>query len=318
MLVGGQPISLEPLVRFAIIGISLVVGAGTGLGMSAEWTTFALYWHSGLETLGGAQAAAAELDPIFGRPLAFYFFSLPARRLIVGWMTTLATILMIAAVASSVLASSPQLPGPRRRDDTPPLRGISVAFSALLLVFAAQMYLSRFSTIYQDHTIFSGVTYTDANVWITGLLLVSIALAIGAVIALTNARRQPSLCMAWRGHIAPAGVVSSGVGLLAWYVTSFIVKPNELGAREPVHRAQHRDDAAGLRLDAHRAAAVPGRNRRRGARRRRTTRRRCRTSVCGTGARCRTRCARFRKSAPTTTSPTSTSTATTSTARCGR
>ena len=36
-----------------------------------------------------------------------------------------------------------------------------------------------------------------------------------------------------------------------------------------------------------------------------------RTSGCGTGARCRTRCARSRRSAPTTTSPTSTSTATT-------
>ena len=36
-----------------------------------------------------------------------------------------------------------------------------------------------------------------------------------------------------------------------------------------------------------------------------------RTSGCGTGARCRTRCGRFRRSAPTTTSPTSTSTATT-------
>lgn len=119
VLVGGQPVSLEPFVRFAIVGISLVVAGGTGLGMSAEWTTFALYWHSGIETLGSAQAAAAELDPIFGRPLAFYLFSLPAWRLIVGWMTTLATILMIAAVASSVLASGPQLSGPRRRDDTP-------------------------------------------------------------------------------------------------------------------------------------------------------------------------------------------------------
>ena len=247
VLVGGQPVSLEPLVRFAIVGISLVVGVGTGLGMSAEWTTFALYWHSGLETLGGAQAAAAELDPIFGRPLAFYFFSLPAWRLIVGWMTTLATILMIAAVASSVLASSPQLPGPRRRDDMPPLRGISVAFSALLLVFAAQVYLSRFSMIYQDHTIFSGVTYTDANVWITALTLVSIALVIGAFIALMNAVRQPRLT--WLGAaIAPAGIVYLGAGLLAWYVTSFVVKPNELVRESPyiAHNTEMTRRAYGL------------------------------------------------------------------------
>ena len=67
-------------------------------------------------------------------------------------------------------------------------------------------------------------------------------------------------------------------------------------------------------LDRIDAAAVPRRNRRRGGRRRRTTRRRCRTSGCGTGARCRTRCGRSRRSAPTTTFPTSTSIATRSTA----
>ena len=46
-----------------------------------------------------------------------------------------------------------------------------------------------------------------------------------------------------------------------------------------------------------------------------TIRPRCRTYGCGTGTHCRTRCARSRKSAPTTTFPTSTSIAMTSTAR---
>ena len=247
VLLAGQPVSLEPLIRFAIVGISLVVAAGTGLGMSVEWPTFALYWHGGLAALGSAQAVAAEQDPIFGRPLAFYFFSLPAWRLIVGWMTTLATILMIAAVASSVMASSPSLPGSRRRDDAPPLRGVSVAFAALLIVFAAQVYLSRFGLIYEDHTIFSGITYADANVWITGLLLVSIALLIGALIAVVNAMRQPRLV--WLGAaIAPAGVVYLGVGLFGWYVTSFVVKPNELVREGPyiAHNVEMTRRAYGL------------------------------------------------------------------------
>ncbi len=231
VLVGGQPVALEPLVRLAIIGISLVVAGVTGLGMSADWNTFALYWHSGAAMLGAAQAAAAEQDPIFGRPLAFYFFTLPAWRLVLGWMTTLATILMIAAIAASLLASGSQLAS-RRQIEAPPLRGVSIAFSALLLMFAAQVYLSRFGLIYQDHTIFSGVTYSDANVWITGLLLVSIALAVGALVAAVNAVRQPRLV--WLGAaIAPAGIVYLGVGLLGWYVTSFVVKPNELVREGP-------------------------------------------------------------------------------------
>jgi hypothetical protein len=105
-------------------------------------------------------------------------------------MTTLATILMIAAVASSVLASSPQLPGPRQRGDTPPLRGISVAFSALLLVFAAQMYLSpaRSTRI----TVIFSASRIPTRTPIPGLLLVSIALAI-VQSSLLERRRHPSL-----------------------------------------------------------------------------------------------------------------------------
>jgi uncharacterized protein len=247
VLVGGQPVSLEPLVKFAIVAISLIVAAGTGLGMSAEWTTFALYWHGGLSTLGAAQAAAAEQDPIFGRPIAFYFFTLPAWRLIVGWMTTLATMVMIAAVAASVMVSGSQLAGARRHADTPPLRGVSVAFSALLLLFAAQVFLSRFGLIYQDHTIFSGITYTDANVRATGLVIVSIALALGAVISALNAVRQPRLM--WLGAaIAPAVVVYMAVGLFGWYVTSFVVKPNELVREGPyiAHNVEMTRRAFGL------------------------------------------------------------------------
>jgi hypothetical protein len=232
VLVGGQPVPMEPLVRLAAIVVSVLVAAGTGVGMSADWTTFALYWHGDLSGLGAAQAVAAEPDPIFGRTLAFYFFTLPAWRLIVGWLTTLAMVVLLAAIALSVVAGGTQFLEGRRRRGTPPLRGISVAFSALLLAFAAQVYLARFGRIYQDHTVFSGITYSDAHVWVTGLLLVSLALVAGAVISALNALRQPRL-VRLGAAVAPAAVVYLGVGLFGWYVTSFIVKPNELVRESP-------------------------------------------------------------------------------------
>ena len=41
-----------------------------------------------------AGAAGARVDPIFGRPLTFYLFTLPAWQLVAGWLMTLAVIVV--------------------------------------------------------------------------------------------------------------------------------------------------------------------------------------------------------------------------------
>ena len=90
------------------------------------------------------------------------------------------------------------------------------------------------------------------------------------------------------------------------------------GARDAVHRAQHRRDAAGVRARrASRSASCPAMRCSR-ATTSRATRRRSRTSGSGITSRCSRRSGRSRRSAPTTTSSRSTTTATASTARCGR
>jgi uncharacterized protein len=76
------------------------------------------------------------------------------------------------------------------------------------------------------------VTYTDAHVVLTGMLVVCAALIVGAVISAVNAMRVP------RGRwliaaIVPAAVCYFAVQGVAWYVSSFIVKPNELVRERP-------------------------------------------------------------------------------------
>ena len=48
--------------------------------MTAQWTTLALYWHGRSDAVRAA--AGAVVDPIFGRPLPFYLFTLPAWQLL--------------------------------------------------------------------------------------------------------------------------------------------------------------------------------------------------------------------------------------------
>ena len=231
MLIGGQPVTLpvEPILRLIAIGISLAIAAATGAGMKAEWSTFALYWYA-------PRTAGGVVDPIFGRPLTFYLFTLPAWQLLVGWLTTLAVIACVVAVFFIVITGSMDVLGGRRGTDLPtPWRGLSIAGACLLLMLALEVYLGRYARLFDDHTIFAGVTYTDAHVTLTGLLVVCAALLLGAVIATINAVSAPRV--RWLvAAIVPAAVCYLGVEVVGWYVSSFIVKPNELVREQPYIR----------------------------------------------------------------------------------
>ncbi len=223
IFIGRQPVKLpvEPVLRMIALGISLVIAAATGAGMMAEWPTLALFWYAPTN-------AGGVVDPIFSKPVSFFLFSLPGLELITGWLLTLAVITCaLAGFFVLITGGSRVLAGRLSRSVTLPWRGLSITFAFLLLMVASRVYIGRFEKLFEDHTIFGGVTYTDAHVTLTGLLIVCVMLVLGAGIAALNAvamRRGIWLI----GAILPAVVCYFGLQLVAWYVGSFIVKPNEL------------------------------------------------------------------------------------------
>jgi uncharacterized membrane protein (UPF0182 family) len=231
ILINGQPIRLpvEPVIRLVALGASLLIAAATGAGMTAAWPTLALYWYGQSDAV---RATASVVDPIFGRPLTFYLFTLPAYQLVSGWLMTLAVIAAAVAVFFVVVTGGTRMLGGRREPASSAWRGLSITVACILAMLAVRVYLGRFEALFEDHTIFAGVTYTEANVTLTGLLFVSFALVAGALIALVNAVSAPRarwLVLA----VAPAAACYLIVGVLGWYVTSFIVKPNELVREGP-------------------------------------------------------------------------------------
>src|ERR1035438_5896418 len=187
IFIGGQPLKLpvEPVLRLIALGVSLVIAAATGAGMMVEWPTLALFWYAP-RTTGGV------VDPIFGKPLNFFLFALPAWQLIAGWLLTLAVITCLLAVFFILVTGGTRvLAGRLSRYVTLPWRGFSITFAFLLLVLAMRVYIGRFELLLDDHTIFGGVTYTDAHITLTGMLVVCAALVLGAAIAAVNAVRVP-------------------------------------------------------------------------------------------------------------------------------
>jgi len=223
---GGRPIEL-PVTRvlraIAVIG-ALIVCVVTGFAMESEWPTLALYWYA-------PHAATNVSDPIFGRPLDFYFFTLPAWQLIAGWLLTLAVIVCILAALFLVAAGGGRALN-SKFGAALPWRGACFAAGFLFVTLSIHEYVSRFELLLEQHTIFAGVSYTDAHVTLIGMLFITFALALGAVIAFAAGVLRP------RGRWLLAAVIPAAAcyiiaALAGWYVSTFIVKPNQLDREKP-------------------------------------------------------------------------------------
>src|SRR5437773_4005282 len=243
IFIGGQPLKLpvEPVLRLVALGVSLAIAAATGAGMMVEWPTLALFWYAP-RTTGGV------VDPIFGKPLNFFLFTLPAWQLLAGWLLTLAIITCLLAIFFLIVTGGARALAGRRRSYVPlPWRGFSITFAFLLLVLAMRVYLGRFERLFEEHTIFGGVTYADAHVMLTGMLIVCAALVLGAAIAVANAITVPR--GSWLvAAVLPAVVCYLPLQIVGWYVNSFVVKPNELVREQPyiTHNIELTRQAYGL------------------------------------------------------------------------
>ena len=228
IFLGGQELNLsvKPVLSFVVIGASLLIAFATGGAMASEWPTLALFWFT-------PPAAGNVADPIFDKPLNFFLFTLPAWNLIAGWLLTIAVITCLLAALFFLLSGGSRVFGERRVSYFRlPWRGLSTTDAFLLVVLALRTYLGRFAQLYEHHTIFDGVTYTGAHVTLIGMLVVFAALLLGAAIALVSAVWAP------RGRwliaaFVPAVVCYVAFGVISWYVSSFLVKPNELVRERP-------------------------------------------------------------------------------------
>src|ERR1700693_1556428 len=249
ILIGGRLVKfpVEPALHLFALRASLGIAAAIGAGTMAEWPTLALFWYAP-RTTGGV------VDPIFGKPLNFFLFALPAWQLVAGWLLTLAVVTcLLAAFFVLIPGGGRVLSGRLSRHVTLLWRGLSMTSVFLLLILAMRVYLGRFERLFDDHTIFGGVTYTDAHVTLTGMFVVCAALTLGAVIAAVNAVRVP------RGRwlvaaILPAAVCYIAVPGIGWYVSSFIVKPHALVREKPyiVYNTELTRQAYGLNRVAQR------------------------------------------------------------------
>jgi uncharacterized membrane protein (UPF0182 family) len=100
IVIAGKPLnfSVQPVLRVISFGISIAIACVTGLAMMEDWPTLALFWYA-------PNTTGSVADPIFGKPLKFFLFTLPAWQLVNNWLLTLAIAICAVAVLLLIITS---------------------------------------------------------------------------------------------------------------------------------------------------------------------------------------------------------------------
>lgn len=214
MQFGNEQISIPTSDTFRkfSLPVAAVLGLLFGIAFSGDWSTYALFLNR--------PAPAGILDPIFGRPLSFYFFTLPVMEAVAGWFLAISVIVLIASILTSVTDSSRKF------------KGVSLALGVLMSAIACQVYVGRYALILTGNNLITGVTYVDDHVILPGLLFVVVALGLGALIAFANMGmgRLRNLVVAL---VLPAITYAVAGVLIPGYVATFVVRPNEFVKETP-------------------------------------------------------------------------------------
>jgi uncharacterized membrane protein (UPF0182 family) len=229
---------IEPIIRRFLPAVVTLISLGSGLRASAHWETALAYVNA--EAFGTA-------DPLFGRDLGFFFFTLPFWRLLYGWALTLVGATLFLTFVLYVLQRSLVLTtrGPRLAAGA---RSHLLALGAVLLLLRALgFWLDRFELVYSPRGIVFGATYTDiyATLPVLGLLgLLAVLCALTCAVQMARPRMRPVVA-----SLVVLGVVwVGGLGIYPALLQRFRVTPNELEAERPfiAHNIRMTRQAYGL------------------------------------------------------------------------
>jgi len=232
----GESLRENPL--YARIGtlvlaiVSWIISASTVDG----WTV-ARYVGGANANVGAAAGAAAAqwTDPVFGRPLAFYFFELPFYDMLVTFVAVVAVagavVYYLSARGWQMRRNMPRFEMGHEIDlrdffSMGPLEaGTIKALAAVFLVaLAAQFWLGRYGMLLSDHgNLMVGVDYVQQNL---GLPLQTAKAGFAVLAALLVLLKRPKLALACAAIIVVDWVLPP-------LVSSLYVRPNELTLEKP-------------------------------------------------------------------------------------
>src|SRR5262245_35047563 len=204
--------------------VALVVGAFAGLSGWGSWETYLRFRH---------QVPFGETDPIFGRDIAFYFFTLPALDAVSEWLMLIAVVSLIGAALIYLIHGAIDL-GQSRMGfgiDRGARSHLLCLFAGLFLILAFGAYLAKPNLLFGGSGPVSGASYSDVHATMPILsariyiAVIVAALAVASVFFRTNR-------LIWAGIGLYLLTIVAG-WIYPSTVQRFSVAPNELAKETP-------------------------------------------------------------------------------------
>jgi hypothetical protein len=222
----GQLLTARMVQRTAFV-LSLIIGAVSGLAATAGWETPLLYVN---------RTAFGQSDPIFGRDVAFYLFTVPFLDQLQSylWSAGFFTLLAVGAVYLLRMQADRATPSDVIQLGRFPGRSrvhLAALGALLLAVLAAGLYLDRFEELHRAGGLFTGPGYADVHGTLPVLALKSVtALVAGGVVIFALLREQLRMLI---GVAVLFVAVWVGGNVYTSLLQRFVVAPNELEKERP-------------------------------------------------------------------------------------
>ncbi|WP_255421492.1 UPF0182 family protein [Nocardiopsis sp. L17-MgMaSL7] len=188
-------------------------------------------WRSYLQFVNGVDFGVS--DPEFGMDIAFFAFTYPFLRILLGYLYAAVILAFIAAVIVHYLYGGVRLQNDSGQRATPAARvHLSVLLGLFVLLRAGSYWLDRYGLVFSDRGYTFGASYTDVNAVKTALTILTVISVICAVLFFANiVFKNTMIPVASLGLLVLSGVV---VGVAyPEIVQNFQVRPNEQRLESP-------------------------------------------------------------------------------------
>jgi hypothetical protein len=203
--------------------IAMILAGLIGLYASSQWETWVTWRHA---------VPFGQQDPILGRDVSFYVFTIPFVQLIRGIGQTLVVMAVLGAGALYLVSGSLMSRPSSLLSMTPNVRRhLSLLVAVFFALLALGAWLGRFELLMHPAGVIYGASYADVYARIPVALALTAAAILGALLAVLQAfgRRNWPIPVA----IALYLLVNIGGEGYATMLQRFVVTPNEQARESP-------------------------------------------------------------------------------------
>lgn len=217
------PLIAPRRVRRYFLGGSLLIGGFIGLNMSAAWLSVLQYLN---------QTAFGITEPIFGRDVSFYIFTLPVMSLLFQYIMAGLVLAGIGVLLIYTLTGDLSFDVRRVRLTSRARAHISVLTAGVFAAKSLGYVITLYRLNYSPRGQVFGAAYTDVNAEAIALrMLIWIALGLAGLLLANLRLRRTNLIVA---GVALLVAVSFILGTLyPTFVQQFTVEPDELNRESP-------------------------------------------------------------------------------------